>query len=339
MSDLYKENFPDGRSALGEEEMMRVMQAITQGGVDHDALKGFLINMNARGEVVDEISGAARFLRENSLRIQAPYAAVDCCGTGGDHSGTYNISTAVAFVAAACGVPMAKHGNRASSSKSGAADVLEVLGVNLDAEEDVLREALHTLNFAFLMAPHHHHSLKHVALARKEIGTRTIFNLLGPLINPAGAKLQLMGVFDRAWVRPIAEVLRNLGARRAWVVHGSDGLDEITVTGETYVAMLDDEDNIDEKTLSPEDFGLERHEISALKGGDAQYNAMALRAVLEGKTGAYRDIVLANTAAVLCIHDRHGDLKTSVEQARNAIDNGSALQVLKDYIALTRQSL
>ena len=331
-------SFPNGKTPLSEDDMIEAMNAIMDGEVSDETLATFLTNMNDRGETVEEITGAARVMRQKASGIQAPYGAVDCCGTGGDKSGTYNVSTAVAIVAAACGVPVAKHGNRAASSKSGAADVLEVMGVNLNAPKERLEEALKILHFAFLMAPNHHQAMKHVVPVRKKLGRRTIFNLLGPLANPAGTRHQLIGVFDKKWIIPMTETLRNLGTKTAWVVHGSDGLDEITVTGPTYTAQLDAEGNIVEKTLTPEHFGLQTHDLEKLKGGDAEENAKGLRAVLEGQKCAYRDIVLANAAAVLCIHGSAESLTEGTEKAAHAIDEGLAFQTLKDYITFSREA-
>ncbi len=336
--DEFLKSIQNGES-LSEEQMIRAMNIIMDGGAGDEQIAEFLLGLAGRGETVEEITGAAKVMREKARAIEAPYGAVDCCGTGGDKSGTYNISTAVAIVAAACGVPVAKHGNRAASSKSGAADVLEALGVNLDLPTGKLEEALKKFHFAFLMAPHHHASMKHVAAVRKELGVRTIFNLLGPLANPAGTRLQLIGVFDPKWLKPMAETLRNLGTKRAWLVHGSDGLDEITTTGQTQIVTLDGEGNIEESTLTPQDFGLETSNPEDLLGGSAEENAAALRALLEGQKGAYRDIVLANTAAVLCIHSGETDLKVATQKAAEAIDSGMALQTLKDYIAFSRESM
>jgi len=318
--------------------MIAAMTTIMDGKSDNQAIENFLRGLAERGETVAEITGAARVMREKATPINAPYGAVDCCGTGGDASGTYNISTAVAIVSAACGVTIAKHGNRAASSKSGAADVLEALGVNLDIPQEKLEQALKIYNFCFLMAPNHHSAIKHVMPARKAIGTRTIFNLLGPLANPAGTRHQLIGVFDKQWVEPIAKTLKNLGTKSAWVVHGHDGLDEISISAPTDVAMLG-EGNITTKTVTPEHFGLESTDIEKIKGGDAQENATALRALLEGRKCAYRDIVLANASAVLNIQGKTDDLKEGVAMAEKEIDNGHAYQLLKDYIQFTREDL
>lgn len=321
---------------LSEEDMTLFMREIINGRVSEERVLNFLELFSQNEETVTEITAAARVLRESTLKIKAPHNTVDCCGTGGDQKGTYNISTAVAFVAAACGVPVAKHGNRAASSQTGAADVLEALGVNLNLSAQALEEALLRFKFAFLMAPHFHKGMKYVASARKAIGKRTIFNLLGPLSNPAGTRRQLIGVFDRKWMRPMAEVLKNLGSRKAWIVCSADGLDEISVSGATYAITLNEEGEIAERTLFPEMFGLTPSPIEKILGGNAQENATALRGVLEGRKGAYRDIVLANTAAVLNIHGSATSLIEGAQKAEQAIDSGDAMQILKDYIAYSR---
>ena len=329
---------PDTTTPLSRDETITAMTAIMNGKCEEDDIAKFLTDMAERGETVDEITGAATVLRSKVTPIKAPHNAVDCCGTGGDASGTYNISTAVALVAASCGVPVAKHGNRAASSKSGAADVLEALGVNLDISIPRLEEALETYNFCFLMAPNHHQAMKHVAPIRKKLERRTIFNLLGPLANPAGTKLQLIGVYDQKLLTPIAQTLKALGTKRAWIVHGTDGLDEITTTGPTNIAVLDD-GIITEKTLTPEDFGFSASAPENIKGGNADENATALRRLLEGEKSAYRDIVIANTAAVLTLHGKAKDIKEGAKQAADAIDNGYSYQTLKDYIAFSRETL
>lgn len=319
---------------LSENEMAAVMRGIMAGEANDEVLESFLVKLSERGEVVSEITGAAKVMREMASTINAPTNALDCCGTGGDASGTYNISTAVALVSAACGVPVAKHGNRAASSKSGAADVLEALGVNLDVPHVTLEQALKEIGFCFLMAPQHHQAMKHVMPVRKKIGARTIFNILGPLANPANTQYQLIGVYDKKWVRPMAEVLKNLGTTSAWIVHGHDGLDEITTTDKTDIAILA-KGEIIETTISPTDFGLPRAQAGDLKGGDEQENATALKHLLEGKKSAYRDIVVANAAAVFNIHGKAGSLQQGVQMASNAIYDGSAENVLKRYIEIT----
>lgn len=330
------QNIQNGRT-LSADNMEQCVSRIMNGEVSDIEISAFLMGLSVRGESVEEIIGAARVMRAKARPIKAPKDAVDCCGTGGDHAHTYNISTAVAIVAAACGVKIAKHGNRASSSKSGAADVLEALGVNLDTPQEKLEEALLRFNFAFLMAPRHHESMKYVAPVRTALKVRTIFNLLGPLANPADTKFQLIGVFDRKWILPMAQALKALGTHSAWVVHGGDGLDEITVTGPTYCAQLNPDGDIIEKTLSPEDFGLKKQNTEDLKGGTPQQNAAALLDILKGKDCAYRDIVLANTAATLCIAQKSKTLKEAVSQAAHAIDSGAAFDLLQSYIAFTRK--
>ncbi|MBG77809.1 MAG: anthranilate phosphoribosyltransferase [Alphaproteobacteria bacterium] len=322
--------------SLSEDQMIAAMNAIMSGDVSHDDLLIFLIALSDKGENIDEITAAAKVMREKAIGMQSPYGAVDCCGTGGDAKGTYNVSTAVSIIAAACGVPMVKHGNRASSSKSGAADVLEVLGVNLDADIRNIAYAIKALNFAFFMAPNYHPAMRHVAAVRKEIGKRTIFNLLGPLANPAKARIQLIGVYDKKLTRTFAEVLKRLGSKRALIVHGADGLDEISISAETHFARLDEEGTITEGTLTPDDFGLKTHKMDDIIGGSPEDNAVALRALLEGKTGAYRDIVLANTAAVINLHDPEITLTDAITKAAAAIDSGDAYELFKDYIAITR---
>ena len=324
MNDLLITN-----RSLSESEMKSAMMAIMNGECLSEDIEVFLTEMASRGETVDEITGAARILRQKAKTINAPDDAIDCCGTGGDGVGTYNISTAVAIIAAACGIPIAKHGNRSASSKSGAADVLEALNINLEVSHERLESALDKLNFCFLMAPHHHSAMKHVVPVRKKLGFRTIFNLLGPLANPAGTKNQLIGVFDKKWLEPIAQTLARLGSEQAWIVHGSDGLDEITSTDETDVVRLKD-DNIDQFKLTPELLGLEKADTKELLGGDAKTNAKALMELLEGSPSAYRNIVLANTAAVINIHNQM-DLKEAVNIAAKAIDEGRALEILNQY--------
>ncbi len=309
--------------------------AVIMGGKASDAQIGaFLMGLRLRGESVEEITGAARILRAHAVSIDAPDDAIDTCGTGGDAKGSFNISTASALVTASCGVPVAKHGNRALTSKSGSADVLVALGVNIEAEPKVLQLALKQANICFLMAPRHHGAMRHVAKARQEIGTRTIFNLVGPLANPAGTKKQLVGVFDKSWVEPLANVLERLGFKRAWVVHGSDGMDEITTTGPTHVAELK-EGSISCFEVTPEDAGLSRTSPEALLGSDPDGNAAMMNALLNGKKGPLRDIVLLNSAAALVIAGRAEDLTGGVKLATQAIDEGAARQTLEKLVAIT----
>ncbi|HIF26796.1 MAG TPA: anthranilate phosphoribosyltransferase [Micavibrio sp.] len=326
------------QTPLCESDMITAMTAIMDGTESTEDIAQFLTTLSKRGETAEEISGAARVLRSKVDPINAPQNSLDCCGTGGDGISTYNISTAVALVAASCGVPMAKHGNRSASSKSGAADVLEALGVNLDISKENLEDALEKYNFCFLMAPQHHKAMKHVAPIRKSLGFRTIFNLLGPLANPAKTKYQLIGVYDEKWLIPMAEALDNLGTERAWLVHGHDGMDEITMTDKTSLVVLNN-GKISEHTLSPQSFGLPNCKLEDLKGGEAEENAEALKALLSGKENAYRNIVLANTAAVLAIHNDKDvtHLPVLAQTAANAIDSGLALQTLQNYIAFTNE--
>jgi anthranilate phosphoribosyltransferase len=320
---------------LSEAEAEAAFDVLMAGEATPAQVAGLLMALRVRGETVDEITGAARVMRARMSPIAAPESAIDVCGTGGDAQGTVNISTTVAFVVAGCGVPVAKHGNRAISSRSGGADVLGALGVAIDAPFPVLEEALRRVRVAFLMAPRHHAAMRHVAGPRVELGVRTIFNLLGPLANPARVRRQLVGVFGRQWLRPLAETLGRLGAERVWVVHGSDGLDELTVTGESHVAEWH-EGRVREFTVKPADAGLTIASPAALKGGDAAENAEALRRVLAGIAGPYRDAVLLNAAAALIVAGRAGDLKEGVALAARSIDSGAAGAALDGLIALTR---
>ncbi len=296
---------------------------VMSGAATPAQIGGLLMALRVRGETVDEIAGAVTVMRAKMLTVEAPADAVDVVGTGGDGAGSYNVSTCSAFVVAACGVPVAKHGNRALSSKSGAADVLAALGVRIELPPARISRCIAEAGLGFMFAPAHHAAMKHVGPARVELGTRTIFNLLGPLSNPAGVRRQMVGVFDPAWVEPIAQVLKTLGSERAWVVHGADGLDEISNTGPTRVAELRD-GCVSTFEVTPEQVGLERCTIDALKGGDGTANAAALAAVLDGQAGAYRDIVLMNAGATLVVAGRAGTLAEGVAQAAQAIDSGGA---------------
>jgi anthranilate phosphoribosyltransferase len=321
-------------ATLTQAQSEEAFEIIMSGGATASQMGAFLMALRVRGETVDEIAGAARVMRAKVLPIRAPAGAIDTCGTGGDAQGTYNISTAAALVVAGGGVPVAKHGNRALSSKSGSADVLAALGVDLDCDMALVERALHENNIGFLMAPRHHAAMKHVGPTRVELGTRTIFNLLGPLSNPAGATRQLIGVFHRQWVRPVAEVLAQLGSERAWVVHGSDGLDEITTTGATYVAELKG-GRVTTFDILPEDVGLECADPSALKGGDPAFNAKAVRDLLDGKPGAYRDIVLLNAGAAFAVAGKTADLRAGIALAASVIDSGKAKRALEGLVAIS----
>jgi len=326
----------EGRT-MSEDQTEEVFNVIMAGEATPAQVGGLLMALRVRGETVDEITGAARAMRSRALTITAPDGAVDTCGTGGDGAGTYNISTAVAFVVAACGVPVAKHGNRASSSKSGSADVLAALGVKVDADLALVQKSLTEINLGFLMAPRHHQAMRNVAPVRVELGTRTIFNLLGPLANPAGITRQVVGVFAKHWVKPMAEVLGRLGATHAWVVHGSDGLDELTITGPSFVAEWKD-GAVSTFAIDPSHAGLTVSDGTALKGGDATFNAHALVTLLDGASGAYRDIVVLNAAAALIVAGKASDLRAGAAMAAQAIDSGAAKAVLKSLSEITNQT-
>lgn len=324
--------------ALSESESEAAFEAIMSGEATPAQIGAFLMALRLRGETVEEITGAARIMRAKALCIEAPSDAIDTCGTGGDASGTFNISTAAAIIVAACGIPVAKHGNRALSSRSGSADVLKALGVNIDADFSLMREALSQAGICFMMAPRHHGAMRHVMPARIELGIRTIFNLLGPLSNPAGTRRQVVGVFSADWVEPLAEVLGRLGATRAWVVHGSDGLDELTTTGETMIAEYRDGE-VTTFTVTPESAGLPRSLPADLKGGDAAFNAAAMVDLMNGKLGPFRDIALLNAAAGLVVAGKMVDLKSGVALAANAVDSGEAKATLDRFVSITNRGV
>ncbi|MFQ5764726.1 MAG: anthranilate phosphoribosyltransferase [Rhodospirillales bacterium] len=323
-----------GGESLSADEAEGAFGVIMSGEATAAQIGAILMALRIRGETVDEITGAVRTMRAKALAVAAPDDAIDVVGTGGDASGTYNISTGAAIVVAACGVPVAKHGNKALSSKSGAADVLAALGVDIEADLGLVERAIREAGIGFLMAPRHHSAMKHVGGPRVEMGVRTVFNLLGPLSNPAGVKRQFTGVFSGDWVEPLAQVLRNLGCEAAWVVHGSDGLDEMTTTGPSAVAQLKDGD-ITTFEVTPEDAGLPLAKPEDLKGGDAKKNADALTAVLAGEPGPYRDVVLYNAAGALIVAGKAGDLAEGVALAADALDSGKARAVLETMVAIT----
>jgi anthranilate phosphoribosyltransferase len=318
---------------LSESEAEAAFDIIMSGNATPSQMGAFLMALRVRGETVDEITAAARIMRAKALAVDAPPGTIDTCGTGGDASGSFNISTAGALVVAGCGVPVAKHGNRALSSKSGSADVLTALGVNIDADLAVVRQCLWEIGIGFLMAPRHHSATRHVAPTRVELGTRTIFNLLGPLSSPAMARRQLVGVFAPEWVRPMAEVLGRLGAERAWVVHGA-GLDELTTTGPTTVAAFD-HGRVETFEIVPEDFGLPRARLEDIRGGEPHDNAAAMRDLLGGAGGPLRDIVLLNSGAALLIAGRAPTVEAGIELAAKALDSGAARGVLEELIIRT----
>ena len=325
-----------GGNSLSVEQAERAFDIMMAGEATPAQMGGLLMALRVRGETVDEITGGAKAMRARAVTIDAPEGAIDTCGTGGDAKGTFNVSTGAAIVAAACGVPVAKHGNRALSSKSGSADVLTSLGVNIDAEMALVKHSLWKANIGFLMAPRHHGAMRHVAPTRVELGTRTIFNLLGPLSNPAGAKRQLIGVFDGIWAEPMAEVLRNLGSERVWVVHGSDGTDELTTTGSSDVVELRDGE-LRRFEVTPEEAGLTRASLEAIKGGDGDENARTMAAVLDGAPGPIRDIVLLNSAAALIVAGRVENLRDGVTVAAKAVDMGAARATLNELVAISNR--
>ena len=324
---------------LSEEEAGQAFEIIMSGVATPAQVGAFLMGLKVRGEAVTEIAGAARVMRAKAMAVEAPAGAMDTCGTGGDVSGTFNISTAVSFVLAAAGVPVAKHGNRALTSKAGTADVLAALGVNLDADPRLVRKSLWENGICFMMAPRHHSAMKHVMPVRLELApTSTIFNLLGPLANPAGAKRQLLGVFHRRWTEPFAETLGRLSSERAWIVHGSDGLDELTLTGPSFVAELKD-GRVRSFEVAPEDAGLSRCDPAALKGGDAQANAATMRALLDGARSPIRDIVLLNAAAALVVAEKAADLRSGAAIGAELIDTGAARAKLDQLVAITNSEI
>ncbi|MGB6085148.1 anthranilate phosphoribosyltransferase [Parvibaculum sp.] len=309
-------------------------ETVMSGEATPAQIAAFLMGLRVRGETVDEITAGAEVMRERALRVTAPADAIDIVGTGGDSLGTWNISTAASIVIAASGIPVAKHGNRKASSLSGTADALQELGVNLDIDPAAIERCIAKAGIGFMFAQAHHSAMKHVAPVRGELGIKTVFNMLGPLSNPAMVKRQLLGVFHSGWVAPFAEVLRNLGSESAWVVHGSDGMDEITTTGPSTVAELRN-GNIRVFAVTPEDAGLKRATIEDLKGGNPAENAAAIHRLLDGEPSAYRDIVLINTAAALIVSGKVTNLKEGVALAAKAIDSGAAKATLAKLVAVS----
>ena len=323
----------DGETLTAEQTEV-AFDMMMRGSATPTQVGGMLMAMRVRGETVDEIAAAVRAMRARMNRITAPDGAIDIVGTGGDGKGTLNISTATAFVVAGAGVPVAKHGNRNLSSKSGSADAITHLGLNVMTPPEVAERALAETGICFMMAPMHHPAMRHVGPARAELGTRTIFNLLGPMTNPAGVTAQLTGAFSADWLRPMAETLRELGSTSAWLVHGGDGTDELSIAEPSRVAQLKDGE-VTEFEVSPEDAGLPVHPFDEIVGGEPAQNAAALRALLDGVQGAYRDAVLLNAAGALVVAGRAADLREGVEIARESIDSGAAKQRLARLAAVT----
>jgi len=323
------------RQDLSNEQMQQAMRLIMTGEASDAQIGGFLIGLRMKGETVDEIAAAAKVMRDlaTGVKISGNHV-VDIVGTGGDSSNTFNISTASTFVVAAAGGTVAKHGNRSVSSKSGAADLLEAAGVNLGISPEQVAQCIEQVGVGFMFAPMHHSAMKHAIGPRKEMGVRTIFNVLGPLTNPAGAPNQLLGVFSKALVEPLAEVLRQLGSNHVLVVHSEDGMDEISIGATTYVAELKN-GNIDTYTIQPEDFGLQRTNISALAVENAEQSLKVVKSVLDGESGPARDIVLLNAGAAIYAADLVDSLATGVQRAAEVIDNGEAAAKLDALVALS----
>ncbi len=323
---------------LTRQEAETAFQILFEGEATPSQIGGLLMALRTRGETVDEYAAAAAVMRSKCNAVNAPKGAMDIVGTGGDGKGTLNISTATAFVVAGAGVPVAKHGNRNLSSKSGAADALTEMGVNVMIGPQAVEKAMQEVGIAFMMAPMHHPAIAHVMPTRTELGTRTIFNILGPLTNPAGVKRQLTGAFSRDLIRPMAETLGQLGSERAWLVHGSDGTDELTITGISWVSALEEDGSVRDVELHPEDFGLPVHPFEDIIGGTPQENAVAFGALLDGAPGAYRDAVLLNAAAALVVAGHAQDLKQGVAQARESIDSGAARAKIDALARITSET-
>ena len=307
---------------------------IMSGSVSNSQIGAFLMGLSLTGETSDIIASGANMLRQNAIKINSDDKTIDTVGTGGDGAHTLNISSAAAFVVAGTGIKVAKHGSRSLSSKSGAADVLSELGINLDCSFEVVQKALDNVGICFLMAPRHHVAMKHVGPARVELGIRTIFNLLGPLSNPAFVKRQMVGVFDKRWLLPFAEALNKMGSSNAWIIHGRDGLDEVSLSEVTDIVQLKD-GVISEHTIDPENYGFKKNTIESIKGGDPKYNAIELRQLLEGKQGAYKDIVLLNSAAAIVGTGHETKFEIALERSKNSLEDGKALKKLDELIYIT----
>jgi len=321
-------------ATLSRHEAVSAFDSMMSGEATPSQMGGLLMALRVRGETVEEITGAVSAMRAKMLRVKAPPRAIDVVGTGGDGSGSVNVSTCASFIVAGAGVPVAKHGNRALSSRSGSADVLSSLGVKIDISPEHVGRCVEEAGIGFMFAPAHHPAMKNVGPTRVELATRTIFNLLGPLSNPAGVTRQMVGVFSKQWVQPLAQVLKNLGSESVWVVHGSDGLDEITLTGPTFVAALE-KGNIRSFEVTPEQAGLKCVAGEMLKGADAHANAIALKSVLDGMPSPYRDVALLNAAAALIVAGHAKDLKEGVALGTRSIESGAAASRLKHLVAVS----
>ena len=338
MSDAMKPLiYAASEGPLSKSQARQAFDILFNGDATPAQIAGLLMAMRARGESVAEYAAAAAAMRAKCIPVKAPEGAMDIVGTGGDGLGTLNISTATAFVVAGAGQPVAKHGNRNVSSKSGAADALGQLGINVMVGSDIVERGLKEANIAFMMAPMHHPAMKHVMPVRQELGCKTIFNILGPLTNPAGVKRQLTGAFAPDLIFPMAETLQELGSEKAWLVHGHDGMDEISITGATSVAALENGE-VTGREIHPEDAGLPVHKLADILGGTPEENAKALLALMEGAEGAYRDAVLLNAAAALVVADRANSLTEGVEIAKESIASGRAMAAIKMLSKVTQEA-
>jgi anthranilate phosphoribosyltransferase len=324
-------------ATLSRGEVQTALDAMIRGEATAPQMGAFLMALRVRGETIEEVTGAAELLRARMAAVTVPAGTIDIVGTGGDSHGTYNVSTCAALVAAGAGAKVAKHGNRSVSSKSGASDVLAALGVKLELSPEQVAKCVEAAGVGFMWAPLHHPAMKHFAPTRAELGIRTIFNVLGPICNPANVKRQIVGVYDKAWVEPLAHVLKNLGSEHIWVVHGHDGMDELTNTGPSFVAELKGGE-VRTFEVTPEEVGLARADLSALIGGDAEQNAAAIRALLAGEAGAFRDIVVLNAGAALVVAGLAGDLGEGVTKAAAAIDSGAARAALDKLVAASNNA-
>ena len=336
MSDDFKTLLAKvaGNTALTREESAHAFDRMMSGEATPSQMGALLMALRVRGETVDEITGAVTAMRAKMLKVDAPPNAIDIVGTGGDAKGSFNISTCASFIVAGAGVPIAKHGNRALSSKSGAADVLGALGVKIELTPEQVRDCIHEAGIGFMFAPAHHPAMKNVGPTRVELGTRTIFNLLGPLSNPAGVKRQMVGTFSKQWVEPMAQVLKNLGSESVWVAHGSDGLDEISISGPTSIAALEN-GTVRTFEIKPEDIGIKALPHDAVRGGDADTNAATLRSVLKGDKSAFRDVSILNAAAALIVAGKAKDLAEGAKVAAQSLDSGAAASRLEKLIAVS----
>ena len=321
---------------LSIDESKKTFEIIMNGDASLSQIGALLMGLKLKGESATELTGAVTTLKNRASKIKSPIGTLDTCGTGGDSLGTYNISTATAIVVASCGIPVAKHGNRSITSKAGSSDVLHALGVNINARKSIIEQSLEELGICFMMAPNFHDAMKYVATARQDLGFRTIFNLVGPLANPADAKIQLIGVFQEKWLLPFAETLKNLKSKSAMIVHGHSGMDELSVTGPNKVATLR-KGTIKLATLLPQDAGLNLYSLQELKGGNPKTNAKAILSLLDGEKNAFREIVILNSAAALLISEKADNLKEAAQKVIESIDSGKAKNILNKLIQISNR--